>query len=53
MRSDRKSVTREASRATRTFLFFPKGALTHHPDGAVVSLAGRAFCEADAASTEA
>ena len=36
MRSDGRSVTREASRATRTFLFFPKGALTHHPDGAMV-----------------
>ena len=30
MRSDGKRVTREASRATGTFLFFPKGALTHH-----------------------
>ena len=36
MRSDGKRVTREASRATGTFLFFPKGALTHHPGGAVV-----------------
>ena len=36
MRSDRKRITREASRATGTFLFFPKGALTHHPGGAVV-----------------
>ena len=36
MRSDGKRVTREASRATGTFLFFPKGALTHHPVGAVV-----------------
>ena len=30
MRSDGKRITREASRATGTFLFFPKGALTHH-----------------------
>ena len=36
MRSDGKTVTRETSRATGTFLFFPKGALTHHPNGAVV-----------------
>ena len=36
MRSDGKSVTREASRATGTFLVFPKGALTHHPGGEVV-----------------
>ena len=36
MRSDGKRVTREASRATGTFLFFPKGALTHHPGGEVV-----------------
>ena len=36
MRSDGKRVTRETSRLTGTFLFFPKGALTHHPDGAVV-----------------
>ena len=36
MRSDGEIVTREASRATGTFLFFPKGALTHHPGGAVV-----------------
>ena len=36
MRSDGKRITREASRATGTFLFFPKGALTHHPGGAVV-----------------
>ena len=36
MRSDGKRVTREASRVTGTFLFFPKGALTHHPGGAVV-----------------
>ena len=36
MRSDRKRVMREAYRATGTFLFFPKGALTHHPGGAVV-----------------
>ena len=36
MRSDVKRITREASRATGTFLFFPKGALTHHPGGAVV-----------------
>ena len=36
MRSDGKRVTREASRATGTCLFFPKGALTHHPGGAVV-----------------
>jgi len=36
MRSHGKRVTREASRATGTFLFFPKGALTHHPGGAVV-----------------
>ena len=36
MRSNGESVTREASRATGTFLFFPKGALTHHPGGAVI-----------------
>ena len=36
MRSDVKRITREASRATGTFLFFPKGALTHHPGGVVV-----------------
>ena len=36
MRGDGKRVTREASRATGTFLFFPKGALTHHPGWAVV-----------------
>ena len=36
MRSDGKRITREASWATGTFLFFPKGALTHHPGGAVV-----------------
>ena len=30
MRSDGKRVTRETSRATGTFLFFPKGARTHH-----------------------
>jgi len=36
MRCNGKRVTREASRATGTFLFFPKGALTHHPEGAVV-----------------
>ena len=36
MGSNGKGITREASRATGTFLFFPKGALTHHPGGAVV-----------------
>lgn len=36
MRSDGKRITREASRETGTFPFFPKGALTHHPAGAVV-----------------
>ena len=36
MGSNGKGITREASWATGTFLFFPKGALTHHPGGAVV-----------------
>ena len=31
----------EALRATGALLFFPKGALTHHPEGAVVLAVGK------------